>query len=97
MHTFRDRKQETSVTLTGFLCSAPKLIFSKNSAQGSSKIKDELFTKLVTFSVLKTLNKVSWLSCGFEHCMAVTKNGKVVTWGYGASGCLGHGDYVSYT
>ena len=61
MQTFRDRKQETSVTLTGFLCSAPKLIFSKNSAQGSSKIKDELFTKLVTFSVLKTLNKVSWL------------------------------------
>jgi len=24
-------------------------------------------------------------------------SGSVVTWGYGASGALGHGDYVSYT
>jgi len=29
--------------------------------------------------------------------MALTLNGQVFTWGYGASGCLGHGNYISYT
>ena len=37
------------------------------------------------------------MSCGFEHCLALTSSGCVVSWGYGASGSLGHGDYVSYT
>lgn len=36
-------------------------------------------------------------SCGFEHCVAVTESGSVVSWGYGASGCLGHGNFTSYT
>jgi len=37
------------------------------------------------------------VSCGVDHCVAVTTFGKVTTWGYGASGVLGHGNYVSYT
>ena len=37
------------------------------------------------------------VSCGFEHCIALTASGCVVSWGYGASGSLGHGDYTSYT
>ncbi len=40
---------------------------------------------------------VSWISCGFEHCLALTVYGTTASWGYGASGCLGHGNYVSYT
>ena len=36
------------------------------------------------------------LSCGFEHCLALTSTGQVYSWGCGASGCLGHGDYFSY-
>ena len=40
---------------------------------------------------------VTWISCGFEHCVALTSIGTVASWGYGASGCLGHGNYVSYT
>ena len=36
------------------------------------------------------------LSCGLDHCLAVTDDGKAVTWGYGGSGVLGHGDYVTY-
>ena len=53
----------------------------------------------MTPSVLKSFStsQVVWLSCGFEHCIAVTQSGNVVTWGYGASGCLGHGNYTSYT
>lgn len=38
--------------------------------------------------------KIHTLSCGFEHCMAIGKAG-VWTWGYGASGSLGHRDYKS--
>ena len=37
------------------------------------------------------------LSCGFDHCLAVTQDGHAVTWGYGVSGVLGHGDYLSYS
>lgn len=37
------------------------------------------------------------LSCGFEHCTLLTSTGAVATWGCGASGSLGHGDYLSYT
>jgi hypothetical protein len=29
--------------------------------------------------------------------MALTIYGTVASWGYGASGCLGHGNYISYT
>lgn len=35
---------------------------------------------------------IMWLTCGFEHMAALTSFGKVFTWGYGASGALGHGD-----
>ncbi|OMJ69936.1 hypothetical protein SteCoe_32205 [Stentor coeruleus] len=38
---------------------------------------------------LKNLS-VRLVSCGYEHAAIVTIDGKVLTWGYGASGCLGH-------
>ena len=37
------------------------------------------------------------LTCGFEHCIALTASGLLVSWGYGASGSLGHGNFTSYT
>ncbi len=40
---------------------------------------------------------VTMITCGFEHCTVLTRAGTVATWGYGASGCLGHGNYISYT
>jgi alpha-tubulin suppressor-like RCC1 family protein len=39
--------------------------------------------------------KATLVSCGFEHCLSLMDNGRVYTWGYGGSGCLGHGDYTS--
>ena len=36
------------------------------------------------------------LSCGFEHCIALI-NGQPWSWGYGGSGCLGHGAYETIT
>ena len=44
-----------------------------------------------------TCTPVAWLSCGFEHCAVLTVYGTVATWGYGGSGCLGHGSFASFT
>jgi alpha-tubulin suppressor-like RCC1 family protein len=38
------------------------------------------------------LTRVSKLSCGWSHCVALTDAGLVWTWGAGAEGALGHGD-----
>lgn len=32
------------------------------------------------------------VSCGHLHTIATTEDNEVYTWGWGASGCLGHGD-----
>jgi alpha-tubulin suppressor-like RCC1 family protein len=44
-----------------------------------------------------TNSQITWLTCGFEHCVVLTEQGKLASWGYGASGCLGHGDFTSFT
>ena len=36
------------------------------------------------------------VTCGAEHCLALNANGSVYSWGYGASGCLGHGSTNTY-
>jgi alpha-tubulin suppressor-like RCC1 family protein len=60
-----------------------------------------LFLKMLTPEILSSfvsgISPVKWISCGFEHCIAVTLSGRVVSWGYGASGSLGHANYISYT
>ena len=33
------------------------------------------------------------LTSGFEHSVALFEDGEVFSWGFGASGCLGHGNY----
>ncbi len=35
------------------------------------------------------------VSCGFSHTLALTKNGKVFSWGQGKFGALGHGSNES--
>lgn len=36
--------------------------------------------------------RVVTIACGWDHCMAVTDDGALFTWGSGRSGQLGHGD-----
>lgn len=36
--------------------------------------------------------RVKLIKCGWDHCMAVTEDGALFTWGSGSSGQLGHGD-----
>jgi alpha-tubulin suppressor-like RCC1 family protein len=66
---------------------------SKSKLLPYRKEKD-LWLGLLSTPCLSLLykTKVLWISCGFEHMAAVTAQGKVMTWGYGSSGCLGHGN-----
>jgi alpha-tubulin suppressor-like RCC1 family protein len=32
------------------------------------------------------------IACGLRHNVALTADGRVLTWGFGAEGCLGHGE-----
>ena len=56
--------------------------------------KKDLWRDLFDIKVVNELCnfQVEWVSCGFEHAAAVTSEGKVVSWGYGGAGCLGHGN-----
>ena len=80
---------------TGFT-SCPILLFSNLSCAAISP--PTRLTSYLTSSITHKFltHTVAWLSCGFEHCALVTGLGQVYTWGYGASGCLGHGDTNSH-
>jgi alpha-tubulin suppressor-like RCC1 family protein len=77
-----------------------------NEAEGKTKAYVEksqssqiMINELLSPHILRSFvcTPVTWISCGFEHCMVLTVYGTVASWGYGASGCLGHGNYISYT
>lgn len=62
--------------------------------KGNKHVLNSLISPKVMQAIM--LIKVSWVVCGFEHCALITSQGEVMTWGYGSSGCLGHGDTNSY-
>lgn len=83
--------------MTGFIAGGSSLIFTKeNNKAVLCESEEVIFPKLLTQSVLKSFKTVAQLSCGIDHCLAVTAQGQVCTWGYGYSGVLGHGDYNCY-
>ncbi|KAJ8441301.1 hypothetical protein Cgig2_024813 [Carnegiea gigantea] len=43
---------------------------------------------------LSSFGSISLLACGGAHVIALTSSGKVLSWGRGASGQLGHGEVV---
>ena len=91
-----------SLAVTGF-SAAPGLEFSNIPSQSRGAVSYHnthapilgLFPPKI-LRQLKNLN-VKLVSCGYEHAAVVTTDGKVLTWGYGASGCLGHEDKKSYS
>jgi hypothetical protein len=91
-----------SMASVGF-SSAPHLEFSNIPGQSKGLItyKNDSSPIISLFSpkVLKQLKNlnVRMVSCGYEHAAVVTVDGKVLTWGYGASGCLGHESKKSYS
>jgi alpha-tubulin suppressor-like RCC1 family protein len=98
LSAFRTLEIRSCVTCSGYLLS-PSLEFSNLENQSRGVIFYKSCRKLEIFSgrIVRELgNKnISWISFGFEHCCVLTANGEVWTWGYGASGCLGHGSLLS--
>lgn len=91
-----------SVPVCGF-GGAPALEYSNKDSRSRGYIPYETHSRktintLLNPKALRELKSLSvaWLTCGFEHVGVVTGEGKVYTWGYGASGCLGHGDTNTY-
>ena len=58
-------------------------------------VLDKLLSPKITREL--SLNSVAMISCGFEHSIILTLGGQVASWGCGASGCLGHNNYLSYS
>lgn len=86
--------------VTGFTACGPTLVFGgeKHLNKGILNTSSEIiYPRLLTCSILSTFKSVQWLSCGLDHCLVISQEGQVFTWGYGVSGVLGHGDYSSYT
>ena len=86
-----------AVSTTGFVA-ALNLEYSNIDIQNKayadhSKAEKFLLTSQISRAIAH--NSAIWLSCGFEHCALINSAGKVMTWGYGTSGCLGHGDKAS--
>ena len=78
---------------------ALRLEFSSQDAQSRASAKPGVqdFAGLLyslSLSVLMQRQATS-ISCGAEHCVAITNGGEVLTWGNGQAGCLGHGDRTS--
>ncbi|KAK1362122.1 Ultraviolet-B receptor UVR8 [Heracleum sosnowskyi] len=59
----------------------------------TGRLQDELVPQLLPSSLFQ--QPISSLSCGGAHVIALLHGGKVLTWGRGTSGQLGHGDLLS--
>ncbi|XP_015575281.1 ultraviolet-B receptor UVR8 [Ricinus communis] len=61
---------------------------------GTGKLEDEHLPQLLQFPSL-SVRPISSLACGGAHVIALNSDGKVLTWGRGTSGQLGHGNMLS--
>ncbi|PON67481.1 Regulator of chromosome condensation 1/beta-lactamase-inhibitor protein II [Parasponia andersonii] len=62
---------------------------------GTGRPQDELLPQLLGLPSLSSSGPISLLACGGAHVIALTSGGRVVTWGRGTSGQLGHGDTMN--
>ncbi|GAB4839939.1 hypothetical protein Ancab_020649 [Ancistrocladus abbreviatus] len=58
----------------------------------TGKLEDEHRPQLLDLPSLSSFRPICFLSCGGAHVVALTSCGKVLTWGRGTSGQLGHED-----
>ncbi|XP_015967051.1 ultraviolet-B receptor UVR8 [Arachis duranensis] len=61
---------------------------------GNCSLEDEVSPQLIRQPPLSVSN-ISSLACGAAHVIAITSSGKVLSWGRGSSGQLGHGEFVN--
>lgn len=83
-----------SIGVSGYIVS-PQSGSESASISDSSAPVNLLLSQDILYSMSKTA--VSMITFGSEYCVALTSSGTVASWGYGGSGCLGHGNYTSYT
>ncbi|WCJ21785.1 Regulator of chromosome condensation (RCC1) family protein [Euphorbia peplus] len=62
---------------------------------GTEKLQDELLPQLLHLLYPSSAGPISTLACGGAHVIALTSAGKVLSWGRGSSGQLGHGDLLN--
>ncbi|KAB1220734.1 Ultraviolet-B receptor UVR8 [Morella rubra] len=62
---------------------------------GTGRLEDEHLPQLLHFPSLASAGPIFLLACGGAHVIALTSGGRVMTWGRGASGQLGHGEMVN--
>ncbi|XP_024193985.1 ultraviolet-B receptor UVR8 isoform X1 [Rosa chinensis] len=62
---------------------------------GTGRLQDDLLPQLLRLPSLSAVGPISLLACGGAHVLALTSGGKVLTWGRGTSGQLGHSDRVN--
>ena len=41
--------------------------------------------------------RISKVTCGWDHCLALDANGKLLSWGSGQNGKLGHGTEENFS
>ncbi|XP_065860895.1 ultraviolet-B receptor UVR8 isoform X2 [Euphorbia lathyris] len=62
---------------------------------GTGKLEDEHLPQLLHLLYPSSAGPISTLACGGAHVIALTSGGKVLTWGRGTSGELGHGELLN--
>ncbi|GLT98353.1 hypothetical protein SLE2022_158620 [Rubroshorea leprosula] len=62
---------------------------------GTGRLRDEYLPQSLHLPSLSSTGPISMLACGGAHVVALTSGGKVLTWGRGSSGQLGHGEMIN--
>ncbi|GAV75320.1 RCC1 domain-containing protein/RCC1_2 domain-containing protein [Cephalotus follicularis] len=62
---------------------------------GTGRTEDEHSPQLLHLPCLSSAAPLSMLACGGAHVVALTSGGRVLTWGRGTSGQLGHGETLN--
>jgi alpha-tubulin suppressor-like RCC1 family protein len=91
---------ERTFITTNYFIQFKGYITACNTSKKVSSFNYEMpFIKFLSQGLLHslTITPVKMISCGHCFCVVLTEDGNVATWGYGANGCLGQGNYVSYT
>ena len=89
-----------SCPIGGFI-STPSLKYYNKPNKSYTHIPSDShpIPNMLSLPILKDIMGISikYISCGYEHIVALTINGKLYSWGLGKSGCLGHNNLNNYS
>ena len=86
-------------SIGGFL-STPCIKYINKPVQSFTHIPEDLnpLLHMLSTPILKHLINIplKYISCGYEHIVGLSLDGKIYSWGLGISGCLGHNNLKNY-